>query len=84
MTRIYKIYEKAKQSQNNLSFSDLCLLVEKIGYVFKRQKGNHRIYKHNSILGLINIQNVRGKAKAYQVRQILDKIEQYNLLKGDD
>jgi hypothetical protein len=31
---------------------------------------------------LVNLQNVRGKAKAYQVRQLLRLIERYNLSSG--
>ena len=84
MTHFYKIYEKARQSPNNLSFSDLCKVVEKIGYELKGGKGSHRVYRHNNIPGFINLQKVKGKAKAYQVRQVLNIIEQYNLLRGDD
>ncbi len=37
------------------------------------------IYKHRNVSELINLQNVKGKAKPYQVRQLLHIIEQYNL-----
>ena len=84
MTSFEKLYEKAKLSPNNFSFEDLCLLAEKAGFVFARQSGTtHRIYKHAKIKaleGMINLQNVRGKAKPYQVRQVLALIEEYELM----
>ena len=33
---------------------------------------------------LVNLQNVRGKAKAYQVRQLLQLVERYNLSLGGE
>lgn len=81
------LYEKALVSPNNFTFAELCTLVEKVGFESKRQKGtSHRIYKHPLIhdpvdgYGLINIQNVHGKAKPYQVRIVTGLIEKYSLL----
>jgi len=85
MSRVEKLYNKAKGSPNNLSFSDLRLLLEKVGFEFIRQKGSHRTFKHpwiKDIDGIQEIQNVKGKAKAYQVRQVLDKIDRHNLYRG--
>jgi len=33
---------------------------------------------------LVNLQNRKGKAKPYQVRQFLEIVEQYNLELGDE
>jgi len=33
---------------------------------------------------LLNLQDVAGKAKPYQVRQLLDLVERYNLSIGGD
>lgn len=33
---------------------------------------------------MLNFQNVHGKAKPYQVRQLIKAIEQYNLLEEQD
>jgi len=84
-TRIEKLYNKAKKSPNNLSFSDLCLLLEKVGFEFRRQKGSPLTFKHpqiQNIEGIQEVQNVKGKAKAYQVKQVLDKIDSHNLYQG--
>jgi predicted RNA binding protein YcfA (HicA-like mRNA interferase family) len=49
-----------------------------------RVKGSHHIFVHASVLELVNLQEVGGKAKPYQVRQFLKLIEEYNLRLEDD
>lgn len=38
-----------------------------------------KIYVHPAVPELVNLQNVKGQAKPYQVRQLLRLIERYNL-----
>ena len=81
MARLIKLIARARQSANNLSFDELCFIVEHIGFVFDRQKGSHRIYKGTSYdMPIVNIQNCDGKAKPYQVKQVLDMIDRYDLV----
>lgn len=89
MTDLHFIYDKAKTSPRSLSFFELCALAEKTGFRFSRQKGtSHRIYKHPKIhdqidmFGMINIQDVKSKAKPYQIRQVLKLIDKYKLIEG--
>ena len=90
MGRVEKILEKAKASPNNLSFDELCYLVEKFGYIRDRKNsGSHRIYKHPNIQSrigaMVDIQEFNnGKAKSYQVRQVLAFIEEFGLEQGGD
>lgn len=76
MTNIDKILEKMRLSPSNIRFVDVCKVC---GHYFgePRQKStSHRIFKVPWITPpLINIQNFKGKAKEYQVRQILGAIE---------
>jgi len=73
MVDIQKILAKMRLSPFNVRFGDVCRVCD---YYFgePRQKGtSHRIYKVSWIYPpLINIQNFKGKAKDYQVRQVLD------------
>jgi len=39
---------------------------------------------HPAVRELLNVQDVAGKAKPYQVRQLLDLVERYNLSIGGD
>jgi hypothetical protein len=82
-----KLLSSAQASPGSLSFDQLCALAESYGFIFKRQRGtSHRIYGHPSLDpsqgGFMNFQSDKGKAKAYQVRQLLKAIE--NLKKHDD
>jgi hypothetical protein len=73
--RIEKIIEQMRQNPINVRFSDLCKVCD---YYFgePRSKGSHRIYK-TPWQGdpRINIQDNNGKAKAYQIRQVLSAID---------
>jgi hypothetical protein len=46
--------------------------------------GSHYIYAHPDVRELVNLQNDRGKAKPYQIRQFLKLVEEYNLQLEDD
>ena len=76
MINIEKILNQFKNNPKGVQFSDLCKICE---YYFgkSRQSGSsHRIYK-TPWQGdpRVNIQNSKGKAKAYQVKQVLKAIE---------
>jgi predicted RNA binding protein YcfA (HicA-like mRNA interferase family) len=63
----------------NVSFDDLINLVEGLGFHLQRAGGSHRLYAHPEVPEMLNLQEVRGEAKAYQIRQLLRLIERYNL-----
>lgn len=75
----YKLLEAAKQSNKNFKFTDLIKLAEYHGFVHVRQKGSHFMMKHDSKPLFMNFQNKKGQAKPFQVRQLLQAIEEYNL-----
>jgi hypothetical protein len=64
---------------NNVRFEDLVDLAGGFGFRLSRVKGGHHIFTHSAIPGLINLQEVDGQAKPYQIRQLLRLIERYNL-----
>ena len=85
MSKKEKIYSKAKASPNNISFDDLCSLAEDVGFIKRKSSsGSHRIYSHPEIRqSIMNFQRPSsGKAKPYQVRQLLSFIDENNLLGG--
>ena len=76
MAKIEDIIQQMKQNPKDISFISLCKVCD---YYFgnSRQGGSsHRIYK-TPWQGdpRVNIQNHKGKAKAYQVKQVLKAIE---------
>lgn len=66
-------------SHQNISFSDLTRLLEGLGFIETRMRGSHRLFYHPSLPERVNLQPEKGQAKAYQIRQIVDLIERYNL-----
>ena len=79
-----KILEKVLASAANISFADMRKLAEAFGFRLSRGKGSHHIFTHSDVPKLVNLQNVNGKAKPYQVRQFLKLVEEYNLTLEDD
>ena len=63
----------------NVSFSDVRRLVESFGFELRRTSGSHHIFVHPDVPELLNLQEVRGQAKPYQVRQFLRLVERYAL-----
>jgi HicA toxin of bacterial toxin-antitoxin, len=68
----------------NVSFSDFRGLVESFGFTLDRVNGSHHIFTHPQIPELVNLQEVRGEAKPYQMRQFLRLVERYNLKMEDE
>jgi len=75
-----KIFEELKKNPKNIRFDRLCRITEMFGFYFKGGKGSHRIYVRKGIQEMLNFQNVDGKAKPYQVRQLIKIIKKYNLI----
>jgi hypothetical protein len=79
-----KLLAKALANPINVRFGDMQRLVGAFGFVLLRVNGSHHIYGRAGIPEQINLQEVGGEAKPYQVRQFLKLIERYNLkVEGD-
>ncbi len=66
-------------SVQNVSFRDVVNLVRGFGFTQARVSGSHHIFVHGGIPELVNLQDVSGEAKPYQIRQFLRIVEKYNL-----
>jgi hypothetical protein len=76
MSGIEKILEQMKREPSNVRFSDLQKICESYFGKPRQHGGSHAIFK-TPWQGdpRVNIQNEKGKAKAYQVKQVLLAIE---------
>lgn len=74
-----KLLQLILDNPRNVRFDDLVRVVEGFGFRLDRISGSHHIYKLTGISQLINLQNVGGMAKSYQVKQFLEIVEEYNL-----
>ena len=79
-----KLLQKALAAPFNVRFEEACALARAFGFHLSRVNGSHHIFVHPSVRELLNLQDVRGKAKAYQVRQLLQLVERYNLSLGGE
>ena len=77
-----EVYRELKGRVTDVRFEELCQAAESFGFKFKGGKGSHRIFVREGIKELLNFQDVRGKAKPYQVRQFIKLIEKYNPVEG--
>jgi predicted RNA binding protein YcfA (HicA-like mRNA interferase family) len=59
-------------------------LVESFGFKLARVTGSHHIFVHPAVPELVNLQEVGGKCKPYQVKQVLKLVERYNLRLSDE
>ncbi len=83
MVKVREIIERMKSSPKDVRFSDLCTACDHYFGKARHGGGSHRIYK-TPWQGdpRINIQNHKGKAKAYQVKQVLLAIERLEVSHG--
>lgn len=84
MTRIAKLVAAMQRNPKNVKFSDLAKVCEHYFGPARQTSGSHRVYR-TPWQGdpRINIQNKKGKAKAYQVRQVLQAIDLLETLGND-
>ena len=76
-----KLIIKAKNSPQNLRFEEFCRLCEIFGMKPRKVSSGHFIYKYKGSPSYTqSIQNVNGKAKPYQVKQLLTWAERIGFL----
>ena len=83
MGSIQDILKQIKQNPAGVRFADLCKICDHYFGKARQSGSSHRVYK-TPWQGdpRVNIQNKKGKAKAYQVRQVLKAIERLGLEHG--
>jgi len=76
MAKIKEILAIMRRNPKGINFSDLCKVCDHYFGDARQTGSSHRVYK-TPWLGdpRVNIQNDKGKAKAYQVKQVLKAIE---------
>jgi len=80
-----KLLKRLSEGQlKNIAFGDMINMVEGFGFRLNRVSGSHHIFVHPTVEELLNLQEVKGEAKPYQIRQFLRLVERYNLRLEDD
>jgi hypothetical protein len=83
MTKIAEIITRMTQKPKGIRFSDLCKVCDHFFGEPRQSTGSHRVYK-TPWQGdpRINIQNDKGKAKLYQMKQVLLALEKLEVNHG--
>lgn len=74
-----KLLQKILNNPQNVRFDEAVIVIESLGFTLSRISGGHHIFRHPQIKEIINLQNVGGQAKSYQIRQFLKLAERYDL-----
>lgn len=76
MNKIAEIEQAMRENPGNVRFNELCRVCDHYFGIARQEGTSHRVYK-TPWAGdpRVNIQDSKGKAKAYQVRQVLKAIE---------
>jgi HicA toxin of bacterial toxin-antitoxin, len=74
-----KTWARIVAGGRDVRFRDFEQLLAAFGFEFDRQSGSHRIYRHAALRLRMNIQPEGGRAKLYQIRQLLDLVERHGL-----
>jgi predicted RNA binding protein YcfA (HicA-like mRNA interferase family) len=73
--RCRELLDRARANPSGLRFRELLRLAECHGFHPSRQRGSHVVLSADDAPRPLVVQDVKGRAKAYQVRQLLDAIE---------
>lgn len=66
-------------SLHNVRFADMRRLVRAFGFRLARISGSHHLFVHRDLAEVVNLQDVRGEAKPYQIRQFLAVVQFHDL-----
>ncbi len=81
MTNITEILSQMRSNPKGVRFRDLCKVCESYFGAPRQSGSSHKVYKTPWVGDpRVDIQNNKGKAKPYQVRQVLQAIER---IEGD-
>jgi predicted RNA binding protein YcfA (HicA-like mRNA interferase family) len=76
---VFGLYEKVLSGHGTIAFREFETLLLALGFVFRGQRGSHRIYVHEAVDRPFPIQPDGKDAKRYQVRELRDMIRRYGI-----
>ena len=75
MTRARVLLESAMRNPASLRFDEMVQLADAFGFRWSRHRGSHHTFSHTKVRQLLNLQEVKGMAGPYRVRQSLKLLE---------
>lgn len=76
-----RFLDRIRKKRANVRFSEIEGLLGRAGFALDRQRGSHRVYTHPAFPDAIVVvqPGKDGKAKGYQVKQVIDLIDALGL-----
>jgi predicted RNA binding protein YcfA (HicA-like mRNA interferase family) len=74
-----RLLARVRRHPQNVSFREFEDLVRGFGFQLARIVGSHHFYSRDDVTEVLNLQPSKGEAKAYQIRQCLKLVDEYNL-----
>jgi hypothetical protein len=85
MANPMELLEKIRANPGDVPFADLCRVCDYFFGQARQTRGSHRVYQTPWIGNpRVNIQNRKGQAKAYQVKQVIKAIERLEVEHGTE
>jgi predicted RNA binding protein YcfA (HicA-like mRNA interferase family) len=79
-----KLLTKIISGSKHVHFHDFVSLLVGLGFILERSDGSHQVFTHPKLNRPFPVQDDKGEAKPYQVRQLLKLIEQHDLKLEED
>jgi predicted RNA binding protein YcfA (HicA-like mRNA interferase family) len=79
-----KLLRQILNNPKNVKFNDFVGILSAYGFVCTRIEGSHNIFKNTTVKEIVNVQNIDGEVKPYQIRQFFSLVEKYNLKMEDE
>ncbi|MCA9358519.1 toxin HicA [Candidatus Kaiserbacteria bacterium] len=83
MAKTDEILKRMRENPKGIRFTDLCKVCDEYFGKARQSGSSHRVYR-TPWKGdpSVNVQNLKGKAKAYQVKQVIQAIERLEVKNG--
>jgi hypothetical protein len=83
MAKVQDIIIQMRENPKGIKFKDLCKVCDTCFGEPRQSGSSHRVYR-TPWKGdpRVNIQNAKGKSKAYQVKQVLQAVERLEVQSG--
>ena len=79
MNRKKLLVRLSRGQLRNVAFSDMVNLARGFGFEVMRIRGSHHVFQHHTVSEMLNLQEVGGEVKPYQIRQFLRVVERHDL-----
>jgi hypothetical protein len=75
---------KAARHDQKTRYNEFKMLLENFGFRLASMNRLHNIFSHPKVPELINVQNINGEIRPFQVKQVINLMYKYQLRAKDE